>query len=290
MSMVQLIINGIALGAVYALVTLGFVFVINATGAVNFAQGELVMAGGYIAALLHSFLAVPGTLIALMVAAIMFFVGLVLALVAYFPLMRRHPATVFISTLLCSIFLQNLFVVAFGPEARGGPPLLSSGLVQLGPVEISQQAAAIVVVAAVLIGLQFVLFSRTQIGRKLRATTQDREMAQAIGIPTSRMIAITFGIGAALAGIAGALLANLYFVWPTGGVTLTVFAYMAVVIGGWGSVFGAVVGAIVIALFQVVVASFVSYTAATILLYLAVLCLFLLRPQGLFGEAIQRRA
>ena len=90
-----------------------------------------------------------------------------------------------------------------------------------------------------------------------------------------RMIAITFGIGAALAGVAGALLANQYFVWPTGGVTLTVFAYMAVVIGGWGSVPGAVLGAMIIALFQVVVASFVSSTAATILLYVAVLCVFL---------------
>jgi branched-chain amino acid transport system permease protein len=289
MAIVQLIINGIALGALYALVTLGFVFVINATGAVNFAQGELVMAGGYAAAALQP--VVPaGPLILVAVAVIMFFVGLALALVAYFPLMRRPPATVFISTLLCGIFLQSLFVVVFGPEARAGPPLFSSSLVRLGPIEISQQSAGIVLVAAILILLQFVVFSRTQIGRKLRATTQDREMAQAIGIPALRMIAITFGIGASLAGVAGALLANQYFVSPTGGITLTVFAYMAVVIGGWGNIPGAVVGAMLIALFQVVVASFVSYTAATILLYLVVLGVFIVRPQGLFGEHVRRRA
>jgi branched-chain amino acid transport system permease protein len=289
MAIVQLIINGIALGALYALVTLGFVFVINATGAVNFAQGELVMAGGYAAAALQP--VVPaGPLILVAVAVIMFFVGLALALVAYFPLMRRPPATVFISTLLCGIFLQSLFVVVFGPEARAGPPLFSSSLVRLGPIEISQQSAGIVLVAAILILLQFVVFSRTQIGRKLRATTQDREMARAIGIPALRMIAITFGIGASLAGVAGALLANQYFVSPTGGITLTVFAYMAVVIGGWGNIPGAVVGAMLIALFQVVVASFVSYTAATILLYLVVLGVFIVRPQGLFGEHVRRRA
>ena len=289
MAIVQLIINGIALGALYALVTLGFVFVINATGAVNFAQGELVMAGGYAAAALQP--VVPaGPLILVAVAVILFFVGLALALVAYFPLMRRPPATVFISTLLCGIFLQSLFVVVFGPEAKAGPPLFSSSLVRLGPIEISQQSAGIVLVAAILILLQFVVFSRTQIGRKLRATTQDREMAQAIGIPALRMIAITFGIGASLAGVAGALLANQYFVSPTGGITLTVFAYMAVVIGGWGNIPGAVVGAMLIALFQVVVASFVSYTAATILLYLVVLGVFIVRPQGLFGEHVRRRA
>jgi branched-chain amino acid transport system permease protein len=226
----------------------------------------------------------------LAVAAIMFFVGLALALVAYFPLMRRPPATVFISTLLCGIFLQNFFVVAFGPEARAGPPLFTSAQIRLGPIEISQQALGIVLVAALLVALQFAVFSRTQIGRKLRATTEDREMAQAIGIPALRMIALTFGIGASLAGVAGALLAIQYFVWPTGGVTLTVFAYMAVVIGGWGSIPGAVIGAIMIALFQVVVASFVSSTAATILLYVAVLCVFLVRPQGLLGGPVRRRA
>src|SRR5262245_49922292 len=248
------------------------------------------MAGGYAAVVLQSLLALPGALILPLVAVVLFAVGLILALVAYFPLMRRPPATVFISTLLCGIFLQNLFVVLFGPEARGGPPLLTSSLVRLGGIEISQQSIGIMLVAAMLIALQFVVFSRTQIGRKLRATTQDREMAQAIGIPVHRMIAITFGIGASLAGVAGALLANQYFVWPTGGVTLTVFAYMAVVIGGWGSIPGAVAGAMMIALFQVVVASFVSSTAATILLYLAVLGVFLLRPEGLFGEAVRRRA
>jgi branched-chain amino acid transport system permease protein len=289
MAIVQLFINGLALGALYALITLGFVFVINATGAVNFAQGELVMAGGYAAVILQPMLG-AGPLILVAVAVIMFFVGIVLALVAYFPLMRRPPATVFISTLLCGIFLQNLFVVAFGPEAKAGPPLTSSQVLQLGPIEISQQAAGIMIVAALLVALQFVVFRRTQIGRKLRATTQDREMAQAVGIPAVRMIAITFGVGASLAGVAGALLANQYFVWPTGGVTLTVFAYMAVVVGGWGSIPGAVLGAMMIALFQVVVASFVSYTAAAILLYMAVLCLFILRPQGLLGERMQRRA
>jgi branched-chain amino acid transport system permease protein len=289
MAILQLIINGIALGALYAVVTLGFVFVINATGAVNFAQGELVMAGGYAAVALQPVI-LAGPLILVAVAVIMFFVGLALALVAYFPLMRRPPATVFISTLLCGIFLQSLFVVVFGPEARAGPPLFSSSLVRLGPIEISQQSAGIVLVAAILILLQFVVFSRTQIGRKLRATTQDREMAQAIGIPALRMIAITFGIGASLAGVAGALLANQYFVWPTGGITLTVIAYMAVVIGGWGNIPGAVIGAMLIALFQVVVASFVSYTAATILLYLVVLWVFIVRPQGLFGEHARRRA
>ena len=97
--------------------------------------------------------------------------------------------------------------------------------------------------AAALIALQYVIFVRTQIGRRLRATAQDRQMAQAIGIRTSAVIAATFGFGTALAGVAGALLANQFFVYPTGGISLSVYAYIAVVVGGWGSIAGAVIGA-----------------------------------------------
>jgi branched-chain amino acid transport system permease protein len=289
MPFVQLAINGVALGAAYALVALGFVFIVNATSAVNFAHGDLVMAGGYVAVGLGSLATLPMILMLPLVAAIMFVVGIAVALVAYFPLINRPPATVFISTLLCGIVLQNLFLVLFGPQARAAPPLIKSGTVHLGAIEISVQALGTLAVAAALIGLQYLIFARTQIGRRLRATAQDREMAQAIGIRVSAVIACTFGAGTALAGVAGALLANQFFVYPTGGIPLSVYAYMAVVVGGWGSIAGAVVGAMIISIFQVVVSAYVSYAVATGLLYFVLLLVFFFRPQGIFGELVQRR-
>ena len=289
MTFLQLSINGIALGAAYALVALGFVFIVNATGAVNFAHGDLVMAGGYVAVGLGSLATLPMILMLPLVAAIMFVVGIAVALVAYFPLINRPPATVFISTLLCGIVLQNLFLVLFGPQARAAPPLIKSGTVHLGAIEISVQALGTLAVAAALIGLQYLIFARTQIGRRLRATAQDREMAQAIGIRVSAVIACTFGAGTALAGVAGALLANQFFVYPTGGIPLSVYAYMAVVVGGWGSIAGAVLGAMMISIFQVVVSAYVSYAVATGLLYFVLLLVFFFRPQGIFGELVQRR-
>jgi branched-chain amino acid transport system permease protein len=137
--------------------------------------------------------------------------------------------------------------------------------------------------------LQYLVFAHTQIGRRLRATAQDRQMAQAIGIRVHAVIAATFGFGTALAGIAGVLLANQFFVYPTGGVPLSVYAYIAVVIGGWGSIAGAVIGAMMISLFQVVVSAYVSYAVATGLLYVALLLIFFFRPQGIFGELVRRR-
>jgi branched-chain amino acid transport system permease protein len=289
MTFLQLVINGVALGAAYALVALGFVFIVNATSAVNFAHGDLVMAGGYVAVGLGALAPLPILVLLPVVAAIMFAVGIAVALVAYFPLANRPPSTVFISTLLCGIVLQNLFLVLFGPQARAAPPLIKSGIVHLGGIEISIQALGTLAVAAALIALQYVVFMRTQIGRRLRATAQDRQMAQAVGIRTSAVIAATFGFGTALAGVAGALLANQFFVYPTGGISLSVYAYIAVVIGGWGSIAGAVIGALMISIFQVVVSAYVSYAVATGLLYVSLLLIFFFRPQGIFGELVQRR-
>ena len=290
MTLLQLAINGVALGAAYALIALGFVFIVNATGAVNFAHGDLVMAGGYVAVGLGAMAPLPMIILLPLVAAIMFVLGVAVSLVAYFPLINRPPSTVFISTLLCGIILQNAFVVLFGPQAHAAPPLLKSGVAHVGEIEVSIQAMGTMVVAAILIGLQYLLFARTQLGRRLRATAEDRQMAQAVGIPAYALIASTFGLGTALAGVAGALLSNQFFVYPTGGIPLSVYAYIAVVIGGWGSIAGAVIGAMIISLFQVVVSAYVSYAAATGLLYVTLLLIFVVRPQGIFGERVQRRA
>ena len=141
MSFAHLLFNGVALGAAYALVALGFVLVVNATGAVNFAHGDLVMAGGYAAVVLGFWLPVPLIFLLPLVAAVTFVLGVLLCFVAYVPLMRRPPSTIFISTLLCGIILENAYIVLFGPQAQAGPPLLFGGSFTAGPAIIGVQAA-----------------------------------------------------------------------------------------------------------------------------------------------------
>lgn len=286
----QLVLDGVALGAAYALVALGFVLVLNAVGAVNFAQGDLVMAGGYGAAVLAGFLPLPGIVLLPVVMLLMAILGLAVAALAYFPLLRRPPSAVFISTIAIGLLLQNGALHLFGPGLRSAPPLWSGGQVTLGALALSRQSVAIIAVAAVLVLGQRLVFRHTRLGRQLRATAADREMAAALGIRVYGMIALTFAIGAALAGAAGTLLANQFFLTPTEGGNLILKAYIAVVIGGWGSIEGAVLGALLIALFETVVAAALSYTAASALLYGATLAILFLRPQGLLGEAAGRRA
>ncbi len=309
--MLQVLVNGVALGAAYALLALGFVLVVNATGAVNFTQGDMVMAGGYAAVALAGLWpasnAVPGVVLLPLVLALMVALGLVFSLFAYFPLKSRPPVAVFISTIALGIVFQNSANAIFGPEPRAAPPLWSGGLVTLGPVTLSTQALAVIAVACALIVGQHLLFSRTRLGLQLRATAQDREMAACVGVRVNPMIALTFGLAAAFAGAAGLLLANSFFVTPTDGSNYIIKAYIAVTIGGWGSVAGAVAGAMIIALFEVIFPSLplvipsatalipgadwlFSQTTATIILYLVLLAILFFRPQGLFGEVAQLRA
>ncbi|HYH38645.1 MAG TPA: branched-chain amino acid ABC transporter permease [Azospirillum sp.] len=290
MTILQLALNGLALGAAYALVALGFVLVLNAAGAVNFAHGDLVMAGGMLAVALAPLIPAPGIALLPLVLVLMAGLGLLVSWLAYLPLRGRPHVSVFISTIAVGIILQNGANALFGGEPRAAPPLLSGGTVALGPLVVSVQSLAILAVAALLIGAQQWVFARTQIGRRLRATPQDPEMARACGIPVTAMILATFALGTAYAGAAGLLLANQFFVTPTAGGDLILKAYIAATIGGWGSVPGAVVGALLIALFEVGVSAVLSYPVALGALYATLLVILVARPQGLFGEAARRRA
>src|SRR5262249_6402323 len=169
-TILQLGLNGVALGAAYALVALGFVLVLNATGAVNFAQGDLVMLGGFMAAALASALPLPGIALLPIVMALMAAVGLAVSALAYFPLMRRPPSSVFISTIAVGLLLQNGALHLFGPEPRAAPPVWSGGRIALGSLTLSQQALAVIVVAALLVLAQRWIFANTGLGRRLRAT------------------------------------------------------------------------------------------------------------------------
>lgn len=299
----QILVNALALGASYALLAIGFVLILNATSAVNFTHGDMVMAGGYTALAVAGGGALPGLAVLAIVIAAMAVVGFVFSGLAYFPLKSRPPVSVFISTIALGIIFQNSANAWFGAEPRKGPPLFGEGMVEIAGITVARQALAIIAIAALLVVVQHLLLARTGIGRKLRATAQDREMAQAIGIPVNGMIALTFAIGAGLAGAAGMMLSNTFFVTPTDGSNYIIKAYIAVTIGGWGSLVGAVCGALLIALFEVLFPSLpllipplatiapwlFTQTAAAILLYIGLLAIMFFRPQGLFGETVQRR-
>ena len=285
----QLLLNALALGAAYGLVALGFALVIGATGAVNFAQGDLVMAGGFLTVALASLLPVDGWILLPLVVLAMAGLGLAVCALAYLPFRNAPPVSVFVSTIALGIMLQNGANGLFGGSPRAGPALFDGDRAAIGGLALDRQSLAVIAATALLAGGTWLLLHRTQLGRRMRATAQDPEMARAIGIDTRRTILITFALATGLAGAAGLLLSNRYFVTPVEGTNLMLKAYIAVVVGGWGRIGGALAGALLVAGFEVIVAAVLSYPVAEAGLYVCVLLLLLLRPQGLFGEALGRR-
>jgi branched-chain amino acid transport system permease protein len=287
---VQLVLNALALGMAYALVALGFVLALNASGAVNFAHGDLVVLGGAVAVLLAAWLGLPGFLLLPLVALALAGAGVLAAHVAILPLARRPPEATFVATIALAAMIEQTLTVTMGAAPRTTPPFLGSGAVTIAGVPLGLQPLAIVIVGAVLVAALWFLLERTQIGRRMRAVAADRHMARAVGIPVRRYVTLSLALSGALAGIAGFLLGHQFLVTPTQGGGHMLKAYIAVALGGWGSVPGALIGALAIGLFETFVSAEVGDAWASAALYIAVLLVLTLRPRGLFGEPAGQRA
>ncbi|MBX3087720.1 MAG: branched-chain amino acid ABC transporter permease [Cryobacterium sp.] len=279
---IQLLISGVGIGAIYAVVALGFTLVWNASGTVNFAQGQLVMVGAYFA---YTFLviadqpywlAIPGTIIA---SAI---VGVLIERLTIRPLRVPDPLLVIIITIGTGLVLEALAQNIWGPQTRTIPTLSPQESINLGGLSITTQSIWDIAVCGILMLLVWIILQRTNIGRAMRAVAQDRDTARQMGIPAHSIVSFTFGLNSAMAGLAGLLLAPTLFISPSMGISVTLQAFAAAVLGGFGSVVGAVVGGLILGLTQVFAAAYISgsYADAAALALLIIVLVF--RPKGIF--------
>ncbi|MGW4822800.1 branched-chain amino acid ABC transporter permease [Streptomyces sp. NPDC004227] len=281
--MVDLLAAGIALGSIYVLAGLGFVLVHNATGAVNFAHGDLVVLGGMTAAALVSTLGVSPILVAVCVPILMFPLGLALETFAFRPLRTKNFSAAFTISIAISVIVSNVLLLTLGPEARTLAPL-KEGRLQIGSFGVPWQSVLIVLLTVVMVAFQWWLFQRTVLGFKLRAAAQDPETARLMGIPVNRMTSVTVGVAVTYAGIAGVLLAPVVLLSSGSGSSLILKLYVAVVIGGFGSAIGAVIGGLSLGLLEVFTASYVSSSYVNAIIFALLFAVLLARPQGILGR------
>jgi branched-chain amino acid transport system permease protein len=274
----------------YALVALGFALALNAAGAVNFAHGDLVVLGGAVAVVAGSWTGLPGPLLLPVVALVLGLAGVIAARVAILPLAQRPPEATFVATIALAAIIEQGLTVTLGAAPRTAPAFAGSGVVEVAGFAFGRQPLAIVGVGAVLVAAVWFLLERTQTGRRMRAVASDRYMARAVGIPVGRYVVLSLALAGALAGIAGFLLGHQFLVSPTQGGGHILKAYIAVALGGWGSVPGAVAAALVIGVFETVLATWLGDAWASAVLYIVVLAVLAVRPSGLFGEPVGRRA
>lgn len=292
-------LNGISLGAIYALIALGYTMVYGVLKFINFAHGEIFMLGAYFGFYLGNAMGVsadkqgfwiflPVLLLSMLGTAI---VGFVVEKLAYSPLRKAPRLNVLITAVGVSLLFQFGAQMVFGPNPRPFPPLLdTSHSFHLGPVQLDMIQLIVIVVAFVLmLSLEFIL-TKTKYGKAMRAVAHNHETAVLLGIPVDRVISLTFVIGSALAG-AGGILVGLSYprIDPLMGVLPGLKAFVAAVLGGIGNIRGAVVGALLMGLSEQYIVVYGSSTFRDALAFAVLIFILIFRPTGIFGKRVAEK-
>ena len=292
----QGIASGVVTGCVYALIAISLVIVYKSSDVINFAGGEMVMLGGYIGMFALIGLGLPYLLIFPFAAVAIFAVG---ALFDRLVLTRtRHLAlpgqsalvAMVIGTVGLSYVIKGAVrVVPYTEDVHRLPPISAGTPIFIGPVVLQQQDVAIVLAAVVIMVALWAFFSFTMAGKALRATSQNPRAASLVGIPVPLMSMTAWGLAAALAGVAGVLLAPKLLLTPDSGI-IVILALAAAIIGGFTSLPGCVAGGILLGVVQNLIGVFVSSRAISLAPFLVIMLVLLVRPQGLFaGKATAKK-
>ncbi len=298
--LLQQIINGLTLGSVYALIALGYTMVYGILELINFAHGEIYMIGAYLGIILLAFftaigltaVSLPLTLLLVVVLAVVICsaYGFTVENLAYKPLRSAPRLSPLISAIGVSIFLQNYVMLTQGATDKVFPSLFGSGGFRFLSTRVSYLQAAIIIVSAVMMLLLQAFVMKTKTGKAMRAVAQDKTMASLLGINVDRVISITFVVGSGLAAVAGVMVAAYYglvnyFIGYIAGIK----AFTAAVLGGIGSIPGAMFGGILLGLVESLGASYVSSEYKDAYAFLILIVILLVRPGGLFGKAPEEK-
>jgi branched-chain amino acid transport system permease protein len=282
-------INGILMGSIYGLTAMGLTIIFGVLKVINFAHGSLLMVGMYVAYWTVVLTGVNPYMALIVVVPMMFFFGYYLQDIVIKPIFKaeknvREPITVIIVTTGVWYILDNLTLLIFGPQYRNlqDNPLRGK-MLELGDMLISVPKLLGCITAIITAAGIYWFFQKTRAGRAIRATSLDREAASLMGINQYKIYNLAFGIGAATAGIAAVTLVPFYNVFPTVGVLFDIKGFIIVVLGGLGSIPGALIGGIIIGLIESVGPEFMTATWTEAIVYGLFLIVLFVKPSGLFG-------
>ena len=281
----QQLVNGISLGSIYALIALGYTMIYGIIKLINFAHGDIYMVGAYIGfyAITQAQLSiVPALIISFVVTGIL---GMVVEKLAYKPLRHAPRISVLITAIGVSFFLEYTSMYFVSPTPRTFPALFGDVAIELVGIVINGQQMLILGITTILMIVLTYVVHRTKTGKAMRAASFDTETAQLMGIDSDRIISITFGIGSALAAVAGVLVGVYYnSIDPLMGIMPGLKAFVAAVLGGIGILPGAVVGGLILGIVEAFVSGFVSSTFRDAAAFAILILVLLFKPTGIFGK------
>jgi branched-chain amino acid transport system permease protein len=281
----QSLVSGILVGGVYALIGIGLTLIFGVMRVINFAHGELLMVGMYLTWLAFTLLHLDPFLSIVLVIPLMFLFGALLQRVFIHRVLDALPQNQILLTIGLGLVLSNTVMLVATSDYRIISTSYSSSAVTLAGVSVSEPLLISFLVTCAITALLYAFLLKTNTGQAIRATAQDREAAQLMGVDVRRMGVLAFGMGAALAGTAGALISPTYYIFPQVGGAFTLKAFVIVVLGGMGSVVGATLGGIVIGAVESLAAAYVSSGLKELFVYVLFLLVLLLKPSGLLGKS-----
>jgi len=287
-SFIQLLVSGLATGAIYALIAVGFTLLWQTSQTINFAQGEFVMLPAFFVLAAMNFGAPFWLAILISITLSVVILGLVFKLIVVDPMLKHGVLPLVISTIALSLFLKESAKDFYSSQAQPFPALVPAIDLHVFGAVVSVQSLAVLAVAIATVIALHLLLNHTRLGRMMQATAQNPTLARILGVPVRRMVLYTFLINAVLVAIASVLISPIYLAKFTNGETLGIAAFLAAIIGGFNQVRGAILGGVILGVLDNLSAAYLSsqYRAAFPLIILIVVILW--RPQGLLGRLEER--
>lgn len=290
-TILQILIQGLNMGLIYALAALGISLIWSASGLFNFAQGDLLTVGGYVMLSTFAHLALPYPLAFVLTVALMGLAGYLLSRGYFFPMLAEgmHPDIIIIGSVSLMVLLQNGIMITWGTQAQRFKSPLGEAPIHLGQVLIMPYYLYNIVVVLVLVALLQLFLKKTIIGIAMRAVAQRQVTAAIMGVRVERLVALTFLLATALAAVAGILIAPVIPLIPEMGSLVSLKAFAAVLIGGLGSFAGALVGGVIVGIAEVVFATVAVPTYKDVFIFLILVAFLLFRPRGIFSAEISEK-
>lgn len=290
MEFIQQLINGLSLGSIYALIALGYTMVYGIIKLINFAHGDIYMIGAFVGLYCGSTLKlslIPTLIVSMLGAAL---VGVIIEKIAYKPLRNSPRITLLITAIGVSLLLQNGMRLLMGPSPKAFPKLLSKEVIKIGALSIETSKILMLAVSLVLVLLLQIIVYKTKVGKAMRGASHDIEAASLMGINVDNIISLTFAIGSSLAGAAGVLVSLAFtVVEPYMGTIPGLKAFIAAVLGGIGSIPGALVGGLLIGLTETLTKAYISTTLSDAIVFGILIIILLVKPTGLLGKKVNEK-
>ncbi len=281
----QQVFNGVMLGSTYAIVALGLTLVFGILHIPNFAHGHLYMLGAYVSYFLINRYEFGFWSALLASAAFMAFIGLVVERTVFRPLRNQPAINSFISAVGALVILENGVVALWGPQGKRIPNPYPDPVEWLGITMTQQRLLLIAVTLGLIFLLQFFI-KKTTLGSTIEAVAQDREGAQLVGINVNRVSSLTFAISTAMAAVAACLVAPIFMISPSMGVLVGMKAFVIVILGGLGSIPGAIVGGMILGLIEALGGGYLSAAYKDVFAFGALILILTIKPTGLFGRDV----